>query len=480
MPWSSQAQIAQLVIIEGANDGLFVYNGTPAAGSLIASITSANGTDQFGNATIGGVTTYFEQSPTHWFAQSLTGDETLYQFASSAAGPYSLVFSSSPGFLTFAGQQGPFLGLGGNAQSLLFGNTTFMLAPSGDTSGATDLANLNSIVSLGNTAIILMPGTFYLNGQFTAASIDLSGFDMQTIVRPNTTGTPYTGALLAAGNNGTIRNLQIANSGGDAITVAGGISNVWLTDLFFTTNTGNCINWTVTGAAHGRIRGIRGGKVGSSNGGGIRIDGGTGTVKVAIINIYDVDIQQCNASEVLFLSAVSDVLVNQVNGAIASGTAANAITVQGQCTTCYIDNVDVGGSSSGTGVAVFQAAGGNFPSDCRIEGKLQAGAVGLVVNDGTARCMFDVVCSNNQGDGAQFNGNGVVNKLRFAGNINNQAAGVAYDINVTSTVHLLVEAPQATGGAVTANCNITLAGNHVSVNNVPAGFTFAGNAQAGW
>lgn len=47
-------------------DGAFFYSGTPAAGNLIASIASANGTDAFGNAYRQGVTVY---QPPNVFAQ---------------------------------------------------------------------------------------------------------------------------------------------------------------------------------------------------------------------------------------------------------------------------------------------------------------------------------------------------------------------------------------------------------------------------
>lgn len=47
--WSSQVVIANQVIIEGSNDGLFVYNGAPALGNLIASIAATPGTDPYGN-----------------------------------------------------------------------------------------------------------------------------------------------------------------------------------------------------------------------------------------------------------------------------------------------------------------------------------------------------------------------------------------------------------------------------------------------
>lgn len=58
MGWNTQAVIAQLVIIEGANDMLLVYSGTPAAGNLIASIANQQTTDSFGNNVDAGITTY--------------------------------------------------------------------------------------------------------------------------------------------------------------------------------------------------------------------------------------------------------------------------------------------------------------------------------------------------------------------------------------------------------------------------------------
>jgi len=49
MGWSDQNIIARLVIIEGTGDGLFVYDGPPAAGNLIVSAAAASGTDADGN-----------------------------------------------------------------------------------------------------------------------------------------------------------------------------------------------------------------------------------------------------------------------------------------------------------------------------------------------------------------------------------------------------------------------------------------------
>ena len=43
------AVTANTVIVNGTGDGLFVYSGVPAFGSLILAIASAAGTDNFGN-----------------------------------------------------------------------------------------------------------------------------------------------------------------------------------------------------------------------------------------------------------------------------------------------------------------------------------------------------------------------------------------------------------------------------------------------
>lgn len=90
MGWSNQNVIAQLVIIEGENDGLFVYNGAPALGNLIASIASAAGTDESGNAYLEGITTYFAAGGSTFDAINLLGNDLNFvQSTSGAGGPYT-------------------------------------------------------------------------------------------------------------------------------------------------------------------------------------------------------------------------------------------------------------------------------------------------------------------------------------------------------------------------------------------------------
>lgn len=49
MSWDSQYIVANQVIVEGGNDGVFVYSGTPALGNLIVSAAAMAGTDPYGN-----------------------------------------------------------------------------------------------------------------------------------------------------------------------------------------------------------------------------------------------------------------------------------------------------------------------------------------------------------------------------------------------------------------------------------------------
>lgn len=77
--------VANKVIIEGPNDGLFMYNGTPAAGNLIASDSVTAGVDAKGNNFVAGRASY---SAT--FATALSGGQVIW-YAGSLAGGWSSV-----------------------------------------------------------------------------------------------------------------------------------------------------------------------------------------------------------------------------------------------------------------------------------------------------------------------------------------------------------------------------------------------------
>ena len=354
-----------------------------------------------------------------------------------------------------------------------------VIAPSGDATGATDASNLNTALGSG-IAVLLTPGTFFLNAQVTVAGAELAGCGIATVIKP---GTGYAGALLAAGAKGSIRNLTVSNSGSDAITVAGGVAEWWLEDLNFASNAGWCVNATITGAAHGRIRGIRGQGGGAANGGGINLDGGTGGAITAEVNLYDIDVQNLQANPVLRLSAVTDIRCDgPLNGSVGAGVAASCILVQGACQSCDLGSIDVGGGAA-AGVLVVQDAGGNSPSEIQFgPGVVQSGGgAGVIVSGGAARLWFDRLMSKRmQGDGWLLTNTGAFNRMSgCGGNLNNQAAGVAYDVDVAGTGHWLNDGFSYVSGGVTAGRSL-VAGNHYTEANPPSSLTSVGAAPGGW
>lgn len=85
-----------------------------------------------------------------------------YGGADNATGTGFMEFGSgTPGSLPFRVDQA------GNVTAASITGAQFAgLKPSGDTSGATDLANINALIGIAGT-VYLAPGTFYLNGQIT-------------------------------------------------------------------------------------------------------------------------------------------------------------------------------------------------------------------------------------------------------------------------------------------------------------------------
>lgn len=88
MGWSSQAVIARLVIVEGTDDGVFIYGGPAALGNLISSDTAVAGTDAYGNAFVAGQTTY-TSSGGIFYACSVQAAAVTFWTAAAAGGPWT-------------------------------------------------------------------------------------------------------------------------------------------------------------------------------------------------------------------------------------------------------------------------------------------------------------------------------------------------------------------------------------------------------
>jgi hypothetical protein len=464
-----------VVISGGAGSGLFVYNPVTGAGTLVGSIAGQGGFDSFGNDILAGLASY-ATSGTPLVASQLSGGNLRFLTSATEAGPWQL--GATVGLDTLVtGPTGDF-GLQVTAAGLIIGGLAF-LPPSNDFSGATDRANLNAVFGAGFSARLL-PGGFFLDTEVTVAGAALEGSGTTTIIQP---GFGYGGALLAAGSNSAIRNLFIKNSSSDAITVAGGVSEWWLENLRFSGNTGLCVNATVTGPTHGDIHHIRGDGGGAANGGGIFINGGTGGAITCEINVSDIDIQGCLTAPVYHLACVTDVnCAGPFNGSVAAGSGVNAIAVEGACQNCDLGPLDVGGSTTAAVLRIFKGAGVNSPSQIHAgPGVVQQGAIGVEVDDASARLDFDRVwATRNQDDGWLWQGTGADNTMTNCGGNNNNLSGAgAYDVDVTGSVHLLNDGFRYVSGGVTAGRNLTV-GNHYTEANPPSSLTTAGAVPGGW
>jgi hypothetical protein len=89
--WDEPGVLSVVLIAAGTTGaGLFVYSGTPAAGNLIYSITAAaTGTDIFGNATLGGATSYGPSVPSGFQAISVNAGLITWYTATTTAGPWT-------------------------------------------------------------------------------------------------------------------------------------------------------------------------------------------------------------------------------------------------------------------------------------------------------------------------------------------------------------------------------------------------------
>lgn len=357
-----------------------------------------------------------------------------------------------------------------------------VLAPSGDTGGGTDSGALAAAVAIGS--VLMLPGTWYLSQMLSWAMFELLGIaDGAVTIQP---GGAWAGgaALLNPGTGAAVTKVRgyggsgsrVANPAADFIQVQAGAQWWRIQDVRSDNMNGHIWYVNPVTGSHGRVRGV----AGEHNAYGGAVDNGLGGSVTAEISVRDLDIQNCEVGEVLSVSAATDVNGGDINGSILAGIAANAISINGSCQTVQLDNLDVGGGT-GTGVVVVSKNGGSSsPSDIRLQGKAQGGAVGVVVSDACSRVAIDMLAARNQGDGFLFNGTGNGIQAKIRAHLNNQSSG-GNDVDITSSAHVFLTGPAYdVGGPVVANLNITLAGNHVTEANPPAGRTATGFAPAGW
>lgn len=278
------------------------------------------------------------------------------------------------------------------------------------------------------------------------------------------------------GGSGTTTN----NPAQDAVTPAPGTVRWWIEDILVLNVNGFNVSLVPTGATHGTIRAIKA----SNCSGGISIH--AASIQPVQVALDDIDMQAINGAEGLTLLNVTDVLAGRINIGMTNGGSFPGVHLQGNCQTCLFDSLDIGGpGTAGVAALLMQSQGGNSPTEIGFNNSVfQQAGIGVEVNDTCGRLRFaGCIAKRNLGDGWQFNGTGAAIGLTVcAGNTNNQSAGTAYDVNVTSTAHVGMFGFAYASTGATASRNITSVSNNVTDNNPtnPGGLATAGQAPGGW
>lgn len=187
-PGAPNIIVARRVIIYGANDSVLIYSATPAYGNLIASMSSLDGTDQYGNPVING-------EPTVYTGNAQTDQFTSYRqngvfsgiIQNGSAGTSHLIVHPQGGIFTEAVT--PFdpvagyptvetwhpmtLGVGWAARGAGFAVPSYRLTALGDVELAGEVTNS----SAANASVIatLPSGYYSASNSFVAPPAVVSG-----------------------------------------------------------------------------------------------------------------------------------------------------------------------------------------------------------------------------------------------------------------------------------------------------------------
>lgn len=511
------------VIIGGQ---LFLYSGTPGLGNApIISLTTA-AADPFGNAVKPDITVYgtngsavqLKPGPSA-ITNYYTGDaaESVPSFigtniagsgatrrlqtvlesaflAGEAAGAGGFVEVSSPSAdLTTSAPGADIRASDGTNESFVAVTPTsasirgqlFFPTPTNDATGAGDSAAISGILNAGWSVQLLPGSTYYLKAPLTVPAggyLDLGG----ATVQPGSawsTPPPVAMITLASGSalkNGTLyggTNARSSNPATDAITLAAGATRVRVEGITCNYMNGFVFNATVTAAAHCSVAHV----IGTNNAGGIKLTAASTGIS-AQYNISDVNLQQCETSESLYLQHVFDVLVGRFNSSVFGSAGVPTVHLLGKCTTCYLTQMDCGVSGTATaGIAVLLLEDNSSASvtDCRVSDSIfQAGGIGIAVNGGTARCQFTAVAAKgNAGDGWQFNGTGTGLAVNGCYGNTNLGAG---DVNVTSTAHVGLDLFCYASTGTTNSLAVPVTNHVTNANPTSPGGRAGSGTPAGW
>jgi hypothetical protein len=329
---------------------------------------------------------------------------------------------------------------------------TFLLEPSGDTSGATDVTNITAAAAAGQ---VLAPGIFYVNAPVVLGTAGMavlgSGFGTVLTIVAGFTGSEI---FSMAANSGTVESLSVigasstiaSNPAANAIEL-NGYQHCRFDNLFMQYVNGYMLE-SVGGASVANLDTMIGKIVGRNCAGGVHVQGVSGTSFQGEHFIDNLQVQQIGTAtgpnanlDCLFLEDVEDILIENFNGSISDVGTGSTLHIKGACAGVQVTNFDLGcypnGSGSNSVCLIEDSANGHCTDSDFNGGSFQQGAVGLTVNGGASRITWlNTRFSDNFTHGCVIGGSGI--DLFFgAGCVWNGngagASGVNYDFNLTGT-----------------------------------------------
>lgn len=312
----------------------------------------------------------------------------------------------------------------------------------GSTDDTTAIQNaLNAITSGGG--VFLPPGTYIISsplsfattqsyllgagpGSVLQASAGFSGAEMISITQdmcgvrdlrilggPSTTSSSNVATIgieVSSARYADIRNIQFYYINGYAVESTGGASINNAGGMFQSFHIEHCKT-------------------------GVHLLGNSGSSNVGQAFLSNIHIEVVDNGDGLLLEDINDVLVTNLNGAVAgAGVSGSMIHVKGPCASCFFTNIDVGAISASTvsPVILVENDGNGSPTNISFDnGVAQQGLQGASVTAGTDIAFQRMRFKQNQGDGIVIStaGNVSLDDCIFA--TNNQSNTTAYDIDIT-------------------------------------------------
>jgi len=363
------------------------------------------------------------------------------------------------------------------------------LAPSGDTTGATDPGLIQSLLNLAGKAP-LQSGTFYLGGSSalalssSGAVLDGNGYGLTAIEIVSA----FSGAeaVSIAAPNCTVRDLTItassstisSNPACNGIEVQGGSYQVTLRNLFFSNVNGWAIEAVnVTGhpdISHALWDNI----MIYDTAGGIHFNGNQATVGTVISNLQIGNIGTGtgpNANlDAFFAQDAFDIIMTGGGLGVGNLGTGHCMHFKGTCANIWVVNADCGGypeplAKTQCGIFVEDDTNGSSNGLRFIGGVLQTFGIGAEVSGAASNIWFtDMAFDNNLTHGSSLTGTG--SNINFMGcswgeaESNGQAAdgGTYYDFSLTGS-------PGATGYVRSSRmCSPVVAAGTAGVQGVTA------------